>query len=117
MAEPDYAAMAKELSMLFDEGKYEAFLRRQSQDGDHSFLLAAIKRSNLRPSVRKVLEELIPTGKRGVIVARRRSSAFTRCHGPRSLSCRALGSVSHAVTAPGLSVASDSAARGALASS
>ena len=31
--------------------------------------------------------------------------------------CRALGSVSHAVTAPGLSVASDSAARGALASS
>ena len=42
---------------------------------------------------------------------------FARCHGPRRLSCRALGSVSHAVTAPGLSVASDSAARGALASS
>jgi hypothetical protein len=31
--------------------------------------------------------------------------------------CRALGSVSHAVTAPGVSVASDSGARGALASS
>ena len=37
--------------------------------------------------------------------------------GKRRLSCRALGSVSHAVSAPGLSVASDSAARGALASS
>jgi hypothetical protein len=42
---------------------------------------------------------------------------FTGCHGPRRLSCRALGSVSHVVTASGLSVASDSAARDALASS
>jgi predicted nucleotidyltransferase len=62
MAEPDFAAITKELSMLFDEGKYEAFLRRQSLAGDHSFLLTAIKRSNLRPSVRKVIEDLI-TGK------------------------------------------------------
>ena len=58
-----FAAMAKELSTLFNEGEYEAFLRRQSLDRDHSFLLTAIKRSNLRPSVRKVIEELIRYGK------------------------------------------------------
>jgi hypothetical protein len=59
MTEPDFAAMAAELSMLHDEEKYEAFLRRQSLKGDHSFLLAAIERSNLRTSVSKVLRELI----------------------------------------------------------
>jgi hypothetical protein len=62
MIEINYAAMAKELNALLDEEKYEAFLREQSRAKDHSFLLASIARSNLRPAVRKVLEELI-TGK------------------------------------------------------
>ena len=62
MADPDLAAMAKQLMALHDDKKYAAFLRQQSLEGDHSFLLAAIKRSNLRPSVGKVLEDLI-TGK------------------------------------------------------
>ena len=38
-------------------------------------------------------------------------------YSPIGAASRALGSGSHVVTAPGLSVASDSAARGALASS
>jgi hypothetical protein len=58
MAEPDYAAKAKQLLTLLDDRKYAAFLRQQSLAGDHSFLLAAMKR-NLHPSVRKVLEGLI----------------------------------------------------------
>jgi hypothetical protein len=63
MTELDYAAMAKQLRVLFDEKEYEAFLRGQSLTKDHSFLLAAIKRSNLRPAVRNVVEELIRFGK------------------------------------------------------
>jgi hypothetical protein len=59
MTELNYAAMWAELSMLLDEEKYEAFLRKKSLANDHSFLLYSIGRSNLRPSVRKVLEELI----------------------------------------------------------
>ena len=62
MADPKFAAMAKQLMALHDDKKYAAFLRQQSLARDHSFLLAAIKRSDLHPSVRKVLEELI-TGK------------------------------------------------------
>jgi len=62
MTELNYAAMWAELSMLLDEEKYEAFLREKSLAKDHSFLLYSIGRSNLRPSVRKVIEELI-TGK------------------------------------------------------
>ena len=61
-AKLNYAAMAKELVASLDEKKHAAFLREQSLAGDHSFLLASIERSNLRPSVRKVVEELI-TGK------------------------------------------------------
>jgi len=57
-----FAAMAKQLMALHDDKKYAAFLRRQSLSGDHSFLLAAIQRSDLRAPVRKVLEDLI-TGK------------------------------------------------------
>src|SRR5690242_16427502 len=38
---------------------YEAFLRGRSQIGDHGFLLTAVRRCNLRPSERKVIEELI----------------------------------------------------------
>ena len=60
--DPKFAAMAKQLMALHDDKKYAAFLRQQSLDGDHRFLLAAIERSDLRPPVRKVLEELI-TGK------------------------------------------------------
>ena len=59
MADPKFAAMTKQLMALHDDKKYAAFLRQQSLAGDHSFLLAAIKRSNLHPSVRTVLEELI----------------------------------------------------------
>ena len=40
----------------------QRFYANSRWTGDHSFLLAAIKRSDLRPPVRKVLEELI-TGK------------------------------------------------------
>jgi hypothetical protein len=57
------AAMWAELSSLLDEEKYETFLREKSLAKDHSFLLYSIGRSNLRPSVRKVLEELIRFGK------------------------------------------------------
>ena len=60
--DPKFAAMAKQLMALHDDKKYAAFLRQQSRAGDHRFLLAAIKRSDLRSSVRKVIEELI-TGK------------------------------------------------------
>jgi hypothetical protein len=63
MTERDYAAMSKQLRVLGDEKEYEAFLREQSLAEDHSFLLAAIKRSNLRPAVRNVVEELIKFGK------------------------------------------------------
>jgi hypothetical protein len=63
MADLNYAAMAKGLNTLLDEEAYEAFLREQSLAKDHSFLLAAITRSNLRPAVRKVLEELVRHGK------------------------------------------------------
>jgi hypothetical protein len=59
---PNYADMAKELIALSDEKNYATFLRKQSLARDHSFLLAAIARSNLHPSARKVIEELI-TGK------------------------------------------------------
>jgi hypothetical protein len=59
---PDYAGMARELIALSDEKNYATFLRKQSLTRDHSFLLAAIARSNLHPSARKVLEELL-TGK------------------------------------------------------
>jgi hypothetical protein len=59
MTEFNYAAMAKELERLLDEEKYEAFLREQSLAKDHSFLLASVARSNLRPAVREVLGELI----------------------------------------------------------
>jgi hypothetical protein len=45
MAEPDYAAKAKQLLTLLDDRKYAAFLRQQSLAGDHSFLLPAIKRA------------------------------------------------------------------------
>ena len=62
MSEPDFRAMAKALIALRDEKAYAAFLREQSLAGDHSFLLAAISHSNLRPSVRDVLGELV-TGK------------------------------------------------------
>jgi hypothetical protein len=51
--------MAKHLIALQDEGTYEAFLRRQSLAGDHRFLLSAIDRSDLHPSVRNVLRELL----------------------------------------------------------
>jgi hypothetical protein len=54
--------MWEALNAINDEEVYAAFLRGRSQSGDHGFLLAAIRRSNLRPSVRKVVEELI-TGK------------------------------------------------------
>ena len=59
MADPKFAAMAKQLMALRDDKKYAAFLRQQSLAGDHSFLLAAIVHSKLDPSVRRVLEELI----------------------------------------------------------
>jgi hypothetical protein len=54
--------MWEALNAINDEEVYAAFLRGRSQGGDHGFLLAAIRRSNLRPSERKVAEELI-TGK------------------------------------------------------
>ena len=56
MSEPDFGTMAKALLALGDEKEYAAFLREQSLAGDHSFLLAAISHSNLRASVRKVLD-------------------------------------------------------------
>jgi hypothetical protein len=59
MADPKFAAMAKQLMALHDDKKYAEFLRQQSLAGDHSFLLTAIEHSNLHPSVRRVLEELI----------------------------------------------------------
>jgi hypothetical protein len=59
MTELNYAAMAMELDTLLDEEAYEAFLRGQSLAKDHSLLLAAIARSDLRPSIRNVIEELI----------------------------------------------------------
>lgn len=62
MANSKYGTMAKALIALRDEKEYAAFLREQSLAGDHSFLLASIGRSNLRPSERKVIEELV-TGK------------------------------------------------------
>ena len=62
MSDPDYGTMAKALIALRDEKKYAEFLRKQSLAGDHSFLLSAISRSNLRASIREVVEELI-TGK------------------------------------------------------
>src|ERR1051325_2496722 len=59
----DTHGMYQELSMLLDEGGFEAFLRERSLAKDHSFLLAAISRSNLNPAVRRVAEELIKSGK------------------------------------------------------
>src|SRR5262245_37575634 len=59
----DTHGIYRELVMLGNEAEYEAFLRRQSLAGDHSFLLASISRSNLNPAVRKVLEELVRFGK------------------------------------------------------
>jgi hypothetical protein len=54
-----YGTMGKALIAQRDEKEYAAFLREQSLSGDHSFLLSAISHSNLRTSVREVLEELI----------------------------------------------------------
>lgn len=58
----DTHGMYRELTMLGNEAEYEAFLRRQSLAGGHSFLLAAISRSNLNHAIRRVLKEVI-TGK------------------------------------------------------
>ena len=63
MAELNFALIAKHLSSLSDEKKYAAFLREQSLAKDHTFLLRAISRSNLRPAEREVLEELVRFGK------------------------------------------------------
>ena len=59
MADAKYGTMGKALIAQRDEKEYAAFLREQSLSGDHSFLLSAISHSNLRTSVREVLEELI----------------------------------------------------------
>jgi hypothetical protein len=59
----DTHGMYRELVMLGKEEEYEAFLRRQSLAGDHSFLLASISRSNLNPAVRNIVEEIIKVGK------------------------------------------------------
>jgi hypothetical protein len=55
----NYAAMWQCLVSLQDKEKYAAFLREQSRAGDHSFLLAEIDRSNLHPSIRKVVRDVI----------------------------------------------------------